>query len=721
MAKVDWPAADQRSLIGKRISRIDAPLKTTGAAKYSYDINRPGMLWAKVVTCPYAKADFEDIDTSAAEKLPGVKAVWKETETKSATYVGQIVAAVAAETEEIATEAARLVKVKYTPQEHQVVDSDPSLMAPNKAFPAANDKAATKKVGDVDQAFADGDSVVTTGVYGLPVITHCCLEPHGQVTEIKDGELFVWPSTQNVSGYADRLGDSVEIPQNKIHVECQHMGGGFGSKFGYDKWGIVGALLSKQSGRPVKLMLERDLELMTAGNRPSAYAKVKVAAKKDGTLTAIDGELWGTGGGGGWGVANAFPYVFTKLPNSNVVAKGIRTNRGGQLAWRAPNHPQGCLLTMSAVADCAAALKMDELDFFLKNAALTDRQKVYEEELKIAADLIGYKKKAHLRGQGGAGPVKRGLGIAIHTWGGLGHPSECEVTVNQDGSVLTRIGSQDLGVGNRTAINIVVAETLGLPLEAVQVEIGKNSYPKSGGSGGSTTIGGVSVSSRRAATEALNKLCEAVAGRLNTQADNLEARDGFIRQIDKPTNRIAWRDACGALGPNSIVARGKNVPNESRQAKLIDQGVGGVQIADVSVDVETGVVTLNEMVAVQDVGLIISLKTAESQVYGAMIMGITWALFEECIYDKKTGKMLNADMEFYRLAGIKDIGTLKVHMMSGPGYDERGVVGIGEPPAISPGAAISNAVANACGVRVPYLPLTPDRVLNALAGKGGMV
>jgi xanthine dehydrogenase YagR molybdenum-binding subunit len=154
---------------------------------------------------------------------------------------------------------------------------------------------------------------------------------------------------------------------------------------------------------------------------------------------------------------------------------------------------------------------------------------------------------------------------------------------------------------------------------------------------------------------------------------------------------------------------------------MISQGVGGVQIADVSVDVETGIVTLNEMVAVQDVGLIISLKTAESQVYGAMIMGITWALFEECVYDKKTGKMLNADMEFYRLAGIKDIGTLKVHMMTGPGYDERGVIGIGEPPAVSPGAAISNAVANACGVRVPALPLTPDRVLAALGGNGGIL
>ena len=141
-------------------------------------------------------------------------------------------------------------------------------------------------------------------------------------------------------------------------------------------------------------------------------------------------------------------------------------------------------------------------------------------------------------------------------------------------------------------------------------------------------------------------------------------------------------------------------------------------MADVSVDIETGIVSINEMVAVQDCGLIINLKTAESQVYGALIMGITYALFEEAVYDSKTGKMLNADMEFYRLAGINDVGNLKVHMMTGKGYDERGVIGLGEPPVISPGAAISNAVANAIGIRVPNLPLTPDRVIAALQ-KGG--
>ena len=711
MAKVDWPAADKRTLIGKRIDRIDGPLKATGAAKYSYDINRPGMLWARVVTSPYAHAEISGIDTSAAEALPGVKGVWRDTE-KEVRYAGEIVAAVAAVTEEIAQEAARLVKVQYKPLEHQVVDTDPAL---------SKDKESKKDAGNVDDAFAKADKVVE-GDYGIPVIAHCCLESHGQVTEVREGELYVWPSTQNVSRYSDRLGEAVGIDQNKIHVECQFMGGGFGSKFNFDKWGSIGGLLSKQTGKPVKLLLERDIELMTAGNRPSAFAKIKVGAQKDGTITALEANIWGTGGNGGY-QPPPVPYVFTKIPNTRLTAKGIRTNRGGQRAWRAPSHPQGCFLTMSALADTAAALKMDELEFFLHNLSLTERKefdapKVYAEELNKAAELIDYKKKAHPRGDPTPGPIKRGLGLSIHTWGGRGHASECDVTINPDGSVETRIGSQDLGSGTRTVIDIVVAETLGLPPEAVKVQIGKSEYPASGGSGGSTTVGGVSVSSRFAATAALNALFEAVAPKLGTTADTLESVGGQIRQSDKPENKISWKEACALLGVNPITKRGTNNPGESQKVHLIDDGVGGAQIADVSVDIETGIVTVNEMVAVQDCGLIIDLKTAESQVYGALIMGITYALFEEAVYDARTGRMLNADMEFYRLAGIQDVGQLKVHMMTGAGYDERGVIGLGEPPVISPGAAIANAVANAIGVRVPHLPLTPDRVI-AVLQKGG--
>src|SRR2546429_466629 len=706
MAKVDWPAADKRTLIGKRIDRIDGPLKATGAAKYSYDINRPGMLWAKVVTSPHAHAEVTGIDTSAAEALPGVKGVWRDTE-KEVRYAGEIVAAVAAVTEEIAEEAARLVAVQYKPLEHQVVDTDPAL---------SKDKPSKKDQGNVDEAFTKADKVVE-GEYGIPVVTHCCLEPHGQVTEVREGELHIWPSTQNVSRYSDQLGAAAGVDQNKIRVECQYMGGGFGSKFNSDKWGTIGALLSKQTGKPVKLLLERDIELMTAGNRPSAYAKIKVGAQKDGTITAVEAEVWGTGGMGGYGPP-PIPYVFTKVPHTRLTGKGIRTNRGGQRAWRAPSHPHGCFLTMSALADTAAALKMDELEFFLKNVSLTDRAEVYTEELKIAADLIDYKRKAHPRGDPTPGPVKRGLGMSIHTWGGMGHPSECDVTIHPDGSVEARLGSQDLGTGTRTVIDIVVAETLGLPLQAVKVQIGKSDYPASGGSGGSTTVGGVSASSRLAATAALDALFEAVAPKLSTTADNLEAVGREIRQSDKPDNKISWKEACALLGVNAITKRGSSNPGESQKMHLIDGGVGGAQIADVSVDTETGIVTINEMVAVQDCGLVIDVKTAESQVHGALIMGITYALFEEAVYDVKTGRMLNADMEFYRLSGIGDVGNLKVHTMTGKGYDERGVVGLGEPPVISPGAAIANAVANALGVRVPQLPLTPDRVI-AVLPKGG--
>jgi xanthine dehydrogenase YagR molybdenum-binding subunit len=711
MPKAEWPPAEKRTHIGKRIDRADGPAKATGTAKYSYDINRPNMLWAKVVTSPHPRAEVVSVDTSEAEKMQGVKGVWKDEALigKEVQYVGQILAALAGTTEEIATEAARRVKVEYKPLEHQVVDSDPELFKGNPG---------KKEQGNVEEAFGAADVVVHSGNYGVPVIAHCCLEPHGQVSEIQDGTLYVWPSTQNVSGYADRgLSDAAGVPQNKINVDCQFMGGGFGSKFNPGKWGTVCAQLTKITGRPVKLMLERDVELMIAGNRPSGFSKIKVAANKEGKLTAFESEVWGTAGMSG-GPPDLMPYVFDKIPNQRNTVKRIQTNRGPAAAWRAPRHPQNCYLTMSALADTAAALKMDELDFILKNLDLTARPDVYREELEKAAQLINYKQKAHLRGAPSPGPIKRGLGISVHTWGGLGHDSECDVTINPDGSVQAVIGTQDLGTGTRTVIAQVVADTLGLPLETVQVGIGKNSFPKSGGSGGSTTIGGISTSSRLAATAALNAVCEVAARRIGTGADNLEAVGGFIRRIDIPEKKISWKDACASLGAMPVTKRGTQTRNDGKAKGFTNEGVGGVQIAEVSVDTETGVVTLEEMVAVQDCGLIINMKLTESQVYGGLIMGIAYALYEEAVYDAKTGRMLNADMEFYRLAGIKDVGKLKVHMMTGKGYDDRGVIGIGEPPVISPGAAIANAVANAIGVRVPNLPLTPDRVITALHKEG---
>ena len=784
--KYGWPAAEQRTLIGKRISRVDGPDKVSGRAKYTYDVHRPGMLYGKVVRSPHAHAKVVNVDTSIAEKMPGVKGVYIIQDKGSEIHwAGDDVVVVAALDEPTASDAARAIKVEYQPLPHfvddftqpqnvsestgpltqrdigQMLNDDapddqviaavqkrglafqmsPELLkrlkdnevsdAVIKAMQAApvkepqpNDspyKKETEQVkGDPDAAFKEAE-VVSEGVYGCPVITHCCLESHGSIAEWTDNDhLYSHISTQNVSGLAGQFAQALKIPEANVHVHQDHIGGGFGSKFGIDRWGAYTAQVSKKAGgKPVRVMLERDAELEVAGCRPSAFAKVKVGAKKDGTLTAWQSDSWGTGGPGGGG-APPMPYV-VNIPNQRKQHTAVATNIGPARAWRAPNHPQGCLITMSAIEDCAAKLGMDPLQLMLKNIALTapsedtyHRADTYRDELMIASDLIGWKQNWHPRGQD-SGTTKRGLGLAIHTWGGRGHNSNCALSIHSDGSVNIKIGSQDLGTGTRTAILIVAGETLGLPIDKIQLNIGDNQYPADGGSGGSTTIGGVSSSTRRAAIDARDQLFANVATALNVKPDDLEAVGGSIRVKSAPSRSLSWKDACARLGTQPIQALGKN----PGPGDLISSGVGGAVMADVSVDTETGIVKMNKMVCVQDCGLIINMKTAESQVYGAMIMGIATTLYEEKIMDKNLGAMLNPNMDFYRLAGIGDVGELVVHMMTGKGYDERGPIGLGEPPTVGPMAAIGNAVANAIGLRVPFMPITPDRVVNALNPKGG--
>lgn len=704
MAEIKWPAPAERQLIGRPISRIDGPWKASGRVRYTYDVVRPGMLYAKMVLSPYPHARVVAIDTSEAEKLPGVRAVHVVLGPgQEVTWAGQEVVAVAADSEELARDAARRIRVRYEPLPFLANDVSPEEAAQHGAQYVR--RLAERVEGDPDGGFRQAE-VVHEGRYGLPVINHCCLEAHGAVAEWEGDRLHVWISTQNVSGVGGEFAEGLKIPASNVHVECNVMGGGFGSKFAADTWGLAAAALARKTGRPVKLMLERDHELMAAGSRPSLHGRVRVGARRDGTLLAWESETWGTGGPITAGIP-PLPYIF-RVPNARVRHTAVLTNQGPARAWRAPNHPQACLVTMAALEDLAAQLQMDPLEFFLKNLALTgERANVYREELLKAAELIEWKKKWHPRGAE-RGSLRRGLGLSIHTWGGLGHPSNCRCTIHPDGSVEVALGSQDLGTGTRTVIGIVAAETLGLPLEAVRVEIGDNRYPPDGASGGSTTVGGVSSSTRVATTNALNQLLEKVAPALGVPADQLEARGGRIQVRGNPARAISWQQACARLGTTPIVATGQ------RDLSLISSGVGGVQMAEVTVDVATGRVRVEKLVAVQDCGLVIDRKTAESQIYGGVIMGISYALFEEKVLDPVTGRCLNPNMEFYKLAGIGDIGEIVVHLMTGPGYDERGVIGLGEPPVISPGAAISNAVANAIGVRVPELPLTPDRVLAAL-------
>ena len=782
MPDYTWPTAEQRTLIGKRISRVDGPVKVSGRAKYTYDYNPQGLLYGKIVRSPYPHAKIVGLDISAAEKMPGVKAVQVIQGTgKEVFWAGDEIVAIAAVDERTAEDAARAVKIDYQPLPFNVSDSEPpasqvesqgplsmddigdmvdnqvserqieqliqqygitfqpdeKMLAEAKedevpdsvieairkapVHPEAADrpkanyqKTAEQVQGDPDKAFAAA-ATVHEAVYGVPVITHCCLEPHGSVSEWPEQDkLFVHISTQGVSGIPSQYAEPLKVPASNVRVHQDHIGGGFGSKFSPDRWGIAAAQLSKSAGgKPVKIMLERDHELESAGARPSAYARVKVGADKDGKLVAWQSQSWGTGGPAGTG-STPIPYCFN-IPNQRKQHTSIRTNQGPGRAWRAPNHPQAALITMAALDDLAAKMNLDPVEFFTRNLDLTDpRTRIYSDEFPIAAQLMDWKSKWHPRGDKSGGHIKRGVGLSIHTWGGRGHNSDCDLTIHPDGSVDIKMGTQDLGTGTRTAIMMVAADTLGIPLESISLMIGDTNYPPSGGSGGSTTIGGVTSSTRRAAVQARDQLFAKVAPSLNAQPGELESAHGTIRSKDGTTPGISWKQACSKLGAMPLTVRGKN----PGPGNLTNSGVGGVQMADVSVDTETGIVKVNKMVAVQDCGLVVNLKTAESQVYGALIMGISYALYEEKIMDPVSGRMLNPNMEFYRLAGLRDIGELVVHMMTDPTDENRGVIGLGEPPVVSPGAAISNAVANAIGVRVPFLPLTPDRVLAALQASG---
>ena len=709
MPDYSWPPMETRKVIGKRISRLDGPDKASGRAKYASDFYRKDLIFGVLIGSPYAHAKVKSIDDSAAKSLKGFKSIyWVVKPGGELQWEGQEVFAIAAVTEEIARDAARLVKVEYDVLPHVVAERDVKNLG--KAATPSGDQVT----GDPDAAFKTAAAVID-GYYEIPVLTHCCLEPHGQTIEWRpDGEVNYWPSTQAVSVVAGDLAQNIGVPATKIHVEMDHVGGGFGSKFAADSWGVICANLSKSAGGPpVKLHLDRDMELMIGGNRPSGFANIKVGADKDGNIVAWQSESWGTGGMGG-GNAPPLPYVFTEIKNKKISHISIKANAGPQRAWRAPNHPQASFLTCSALEDLSAKLNMDPVEFFLKNAELTPRADTYKYQLAKASELMDWKKNWKPRGAS-TGPVKRGLGLAVCTWGGGGHASNCEATINPDGSTVIEIGSQDLGVGTRTVITQVAAETFGLPMEAVQLHLGSNRYPNSGASGGSTTVGGVSSSTRKATVNALAKLFEVVAPALKSTPENLIAVDGKIQVKGNPSQSLTWKAACAKLGVNKIQEKGFN--DQRRPEGLNTSGVGGIQMADVSVDTETGLVTMNKFVAVQDVGLVINPKLAEGQMHGAAIMGICGALFEERIMDKATGKYLNPDMEFYKLAGIGDIGEIVAYLDTRPETDKRGVIGIGEPVAVGVVAAIANAVANAIGVRVPGVPLTPPRVLAALEGR----
>ena len=710
-----WPPVSERALIGKSIKRLDGPAKVQGTAKYAYDVNRPGMLFARLLGSPHPHARIRAIDLSAAEKLPGVRAVLglidpAAGDAAKVRYQGEEVAAVAAISEEAAEDAIRLIKVDYEVLPHLATIEQAMRPEAPVVFPKGNVTAPSERTdGNVEDGLAKATHIVEA-LYSTQVQTHTSLETHGGVCEWNGDNLTAWVSTQGVHPARDGIAKALGVPQANVRVIADYMGGGFGSKLGFDRQVVVCARLAKAAGAPVKLMLSRKEEHLVTGNRPSAFARVKAGTDASGKFVVFDAETWGTGGAG-QGAGFSVPYPVYFFPNWRQRHRDVYINAGPQRAFRAPGHPQACFVTETTIDEMADRLRIDPLELRMRNLRPPDANgadppnRQWRKYFPMAAEKIGWSKR-HPTGDATPGPLKRGLGCAANIWAGAGNPktlAACEIL--PDGGVTMRIGTQDIGTGTRTLVGMITAETMGLPLESVQAAIGDTNHPFAPGSGGSITVGSISPVVRVAAEGARNALFAKVAPTLGVDPTTLEAKGGRISVKGESSKGMSWREACKLLGTEPINVQG------TWEKGLSDVGTSGVQFADVEVDIETGITRVRKIVCVQDAGMIVDRLTAESQCIGGIIMGLGFALYENRILDRNTAQMVNPNMEFYLLPGMSDIPEIDVTLVDQP---ERGVVGLGEPPTISTAAAVANAVSNAIGARIRTLPVSPQTVLAAL-------
>jgi xanthine dehydrogenase YagR molybdenum-binding subunit len=687
-----WPT--EVKYLGKSTPRVEGPAKVTGRAKYTSDIVPPGMLYGVILRSKWPAAHIRSIDLTKAKAAPGIKAAITAKEGEfDVAYYGAELAALAGTSKQAVLDALALIDVSAEPKPFVVKELDAVKDgAPVVATGKPNlGQGAAKETGDVDAAFAAAAAVIE-GTYATQVEIHNPLETHGHTVMWEGDEMTSWSSSQAVFGTRNAFAKELKLQQNQVHVICEHMGGGFGAKFGPGAEGILCARLARAAGAPVKLMLSRFEQALAVGNRPSSFQKIKLGADAEGKLTAFQLEAFGTPGfssgvtsGGGSGGAN-FPAPYIYKPAAIRVKQGsVAVNAGLSCPMRAPGHPVASAGIEAALDDLAAKLSMDPVEIRLKNDPNETRRREYQ----IGAEKFSWKEKYRKPGTS-PGPIKVGVGCAGNGWNsGVSRNSQAEVQVNPDGTVEVRVGMQDLGTGSRTVVQVLTAEMLGIDVSLVTSRVGDTHFPTSVASGGSTTTA-------------------AVAPTIYDACENALAELKKTSGVDDPRG-ANWKTACAKLGSTSIQARGKWREGLSAGGGSLNQG--GVQFAEVEVDTETGFVKVRKVLVVQDCGVVVNKLTCESQINGGVIMGLGYALYEQRVMDARSGVVLNPNFETYKMPGAADIPTIEIVLLDQP---ERGVIGVGEPCTVPTAAAIANAVANAIGVRVPSLPITPDKVLAAL-------
>ena len=751
-----WPVNDQLKVVGKRVRRYDARAKVTGEAKYTADIQLPGMLYGSMLHSDYPSAKIRSIDTSEALRYPGVMAVHvfeqavgmaqaKDGEGSGGypdiKFAGQAIAGVAATSQSAADEAARLIKVDYErlpfvadledaqkPGAPLVFTTDVEQgdsggggggerglkTQGNLRGPTSGSFFGGPR-GDVEQGFKEADAIVER-TYRTQVQNHATLETHGVVVDWRSDGVTVYASTQNTQNVRNEFAEIFGLPRSQVRVICEFMGGGFGAKHGLGDFGVMAGHLSKKAGRPVKLMLSRKAEFLSAGNRPNAIIQLKIGAKKDGKLTSVREISHGTAGVGLGAGVGRIAQVLYESPNFSTEQWDVFTHAGPGDAFRAPGNVQGCFAMEQAMDEMAEKLGMDPLA--LKDVA--DSSEIRRVLRKKGAEKFGWSRRKKTASD--TGPVKKGLGVAQSTWPKfITMNTTVELKAFKDGAIEIRAGLQDPGTGTKTILAQVVAEELGLKTEDIRVRIGDTLFPDGPGSGGSQVTCSVTPVARNAAYQLKLKVLDLAAGKLGVPSADLAATDGFIFSTKDNSKKIAFKDALNLMATSQMtveVSRTEEYGGAAQGAWLSYGPLGSVQFAEVTVDTETGLVKVDRIVAAHSCGRPLNLGQVESQVNGGVIQGVAYALYEDRVMDKKTGFQMNAGMDTYKVPFSLEIPEIEVVLVEE--YIARSstdAYGIGEPANIATAPAVANAIYNAIGVRIYELPITPDKILNALNKK----
>ena len=755
--------------VGTNPIRHDGADKVTGRAKYGADTILPGMLYGKILRSPHAHAVIKSVDTSAAAAHPGVHAVvtsadWPETSMKlvdlaegsihnlgflsmnvlargKALYKGHAIAAVAAVSAHAAEEATKLIKVEYevlkpvltaiegmkpdAPILHERLASvaNPALR-PGGLLDDNADSMRTNianefefNLGDVEQGFKDAD-VIVEKTTTTQAVHQGYIEPQAGVAQwSEDGKLTIFSSSQGQFTVRDHTARFLGIAVGQVKAVPMEIGGGFGAK-GITYVEPIAALLSQKSGRPVKVQLSRTEVFEGTGPTSGTQISVKLGATKDGKLIAAEAELiYEAGAFPGSPVGAGIQCMMGQydIPNGHLKAIDVVVNRPKSAAYRAPGAPASAFCMETAMDELAEKLGIDPLEFRLMNIASEGVRRVtgpmtplvgYTETLQAVKDHQHYNTK--LEGK------KRGRGIATGWWANNSGPASAVLVVNSDGTVSLTEGSPDIG-GSRAAMAMHVAEVLGLSITDIKPQVGDtDSIGFTSNTGGSSVTFKTGWACYNAAQSVKQQMIERAAKIWEIPDADVEYKEAVLQHISDPELKLNFKQIAARMVPTGgpiVASAGVNPPGPGPSI--------GVHLVDVEVDTETGKVEILRYTAAQDAGKAIHPAYVEGQIQGGAVQGIGWALNEAYIYNDD-GALLNSSFLDYRMPTSLDlpmIDTIIVEVAN-PAHPY-GVRGVGEVPIVPPMAAISNAIYDAIGVRMNDLPMSPDKILEALWAQEG--